>query len=122
MTDLNADVDIDFDEWDASDEEEAKKEENTTKPTHEQPGIASNPAKSDASIDHTHIIPAIAAGVSAIPPSLAGSQRVTSVGPSTGANPMNIPMPAGFTGLSHEEMDASGPMTPTNNAGPFVYD
>lgn len=134
MSDLNADVDIDFDEWDASEDEE-KKEDKTTKPILDTAGEAISSAVDklsfrDTAVDDTLTLPTASVGsIAASPPMSENYRTISGVSPSPSTRAMNIPMPAGFStgrrssgGLSQEEMEASGPMTPLNNVGPFVYD
>lgn len=135
MTDLNADVDIDLDEWDASGDDEKKKEVATTKRIPNAAGDTVSRAVGklslhDTAVDDTLIITSAPMAGIATSTSNSGIHRtISGVSPTTSTRAMNIPMPAGFStgrrssgGLSQGEMEASGPMTPLNDAGPFVYD
>lgn len=131
VTDLNADVDIDFDEWEASEDEQSKEdgEPKVAGAVDELAGATGRLALDNAAIDDTLTVPATSLGGAGIPSSLTSSHRViSSVSPSNPAQSMNIPMPAGFStgrrtsvGLSQEEAETGGPMTPSNDAGPFIY-
>ena len=135
MTDLNADVDIDLNEWDASEDEEQKEEVAKTKRMPVALGDAFSRAVGklslqDAAVDDTLIIASATVPGIATSPSPSGIHRtISGVSPTASTRAMDIPMPAGFStgrrssgGLSQEEIEASGPMTPLNNAGPFIYD
>jgi len=113
VTDLNADVDIDFDEWEASDDEADEKKPDDSAPADDMAKLT---------VDDTL--------TAATMPPTTTPRTIAAVGPASSALAMNIPMPAGFstgrraegTGVSQEDIEAAGPMTPLNNAGPFVYD